>query len=376
MPIFSRKRHKDEIELTVSNRTVVRVLVLVVVTMLGLAAIRKAGHPLTLIATAIFLALALNAPVHWIAQRIPGKRKGSRSIATALSFLIVILIIGGFLASVVPPLVRQTSSFVSSAPQLVEQVKNENSGVGKIVKRYNLESQIQNFSNDLGNRLQGLSGKAVSTVASIGSSIFSVLTVLVLTIMMLVEGPRWIRVFKDIMPDDQQERTERLTADMYKVIKGYVNGQVVLAAIAAIAILPALVILHISYPIAMMVVVFICGLIPLVGHTLGAIIVTIVALFTSPISAIIILAYYFLYQQTENYLVQPRIQANSTNMSPLLVFSSVIIGVSFSGLLGGLVAIPVAGCIRILVLDYLRTKKIISRATYQDALEQTKGTQG
>src|SRR5206468_10537035 len=160
---------------------------------------------------------------------------------------------------------------------------------------------------------------------------------------------------------------DRVVPDMYRVIKGYVNGQVTLAALAALLISPALFILHISYPVALIVIIFFCGLIPLVGHTIGAIIVTLVALFHSPASAIIILAYYILYQQIENYVIQPRIQANSTEMSPLIVFSSVLIGVSFGGLLGGLVAIPVAGCIRIVILDYLRAKKIITQAQ-EDAL--------
>jgi predicted PurR-regulated permease PerM len=121
-----------------------------------------------------------------------------------------------------------------------------------------------------------------------------------------------------------------------------------------------------------MVVVFICGLIPMVGHTIGAIIVTLVALFESTSAALIILTYYIVYQQLENILIQPRIQSNSTNMSPLLVFSSVVIGVSFGGLLGGLVAIPVAGCIRILVLEYLRTVNIISTSEYKKAIVGTK----
>jgi predicted PurR-regulated permease PerM len=372
MSIFSRKHsRKDQMELTVSNRTVVRVLLLVVVTMLGISAVEKASHALLLIFTAIFLALALNAPVHWIAQRIPGKRKGSRSIATAVAGLLVILLLGGFLASIVPPLVRQTNTFISAAPRLVEQAKDKDSSVGKFVDRYNLEKQVEDFSDELGERLKGASGAAVSTVGKIGSSVFAVLTVLVLTIMMLTEGPRWMRLFRDIMPDDQQEHAERLAHDMYKVVKGYVNGQVVLAALAALLIVPMLFILGIDYPIALMGIVFICGLIPMVGHTLGAIIVTIVALFTSPVAALIILGYYFLYQQIENYLVQPRIQANSTNMSPLLVFASVVVGVSFGGIFGGLVAIPVAGCASILVLDYLRRKKIISAPAYQEALEAT-----
>lgn len=354
------KSKVNTVNLNISNRTVVRVLLLVVATTLGLSAVRQASHALLLIFTAFFLALALNAPVHWIAQRLPGKGKGSRVLATAISFAIVILALAGFLASIVPPLVRQTNSFISSAPGLVRDAKDENSEVGKFIKRYNLESQVENFSDDLGDRLKNAGGAAVSTAGKVGSSIFAVLTILVLTFMMLIEGPRWLRFMKDVVPDEHHARAERLAVGMYKVVKGYVNGQVILAALAAALITPIFFILHISYPIALMFIVFICGLIPMVGHTIGAVVVTLVALFTSPLAAVIVLAYYFLYQQIENYLVQPRIQANSTNMSPLLVFMSVVIGVNFGGIFGGLVAIPVAGCIRIAVLDYLRTKKIIS----------------
>jgi predicted PurR-regulated permease PerM len=358
--MFGFGKHKENtVEITISNRTVVRVLLLVVATMIGLAALKQANHALTLIFASFFLALALNAPVHWISQRIPGKRKGSRVVATAISFLIVILLLVGFLASIVPPLVRQTNNFITAAPQLVRDAKNENSDIGRFIQRYNLESQVQNFSDDLGERLKTAGGAAVSTAGKVGSSFFAVLTILVLTFMMLIEGPRWLRFMKDVIPDEHHSRVERLASGMYKVVKGYVNGQVILAALAAVLITPIFFILDISYPIALMVIVFICGLIPMVGHTIGAVFVTLVALFTSPVAALIVLGYYFLYQQIENYLVQPRIQANSTNMSPLLVFMSVVIGVNFGGIFGGLVAIPVAGCIRIIVMDYLRSRRII-----------------
>jgi predicted PurR-regulated permease PerM len=166
--------------------------------------------------------------------------------------------------------------------------------------------------------------------------------------------------------------SDRLSVDMYRVIKGYVNGQVFLAALASLLILPAILALHISYPAALIVIVFVCGLIPMVGHTIGAIIVTTVALFHSLTSAIIILAYYILYQQIENYLIQPKIQANSTNMSPLLVFMSVVIGVTFGGIFGGLLAIPVAGCLRIALLEYLRTKQLIDQKEFEAATTETK----
>ena len=108
----------------------------------------------------------------------------------------------------------------------------------------------------------------------------------------------------------------------------------------------------------------------MVGPTIGTAIVTLVALFHSPVSAVGILAYYITYQQIENYLIQPRLQANTTDMSPLLVFAAVIIGVSFSGLFGGLVAIPIAGCVRVLILDYLRTKNLIASPVVRDELKK------
>jgi predicted PurR-regulated permease PerM len=354
------KRKDNEVSITISNRTVIRVLLLVVATMVALSAVKQASHTLALIFAAFFLALALNAPVHWIAQRLPGRKRGSRVLATAISFAIVILSLAGFLASIVPPLVRQTNSFIAAVPGIVRDAKDKDSDIGRFIDRYNLESQVENFSDDIGERLKGAGGAAVSTAGKVGSSIFATLTILVLTFMMLIEGPRWLRFLRDVIPDEQHDRVDRMALGMYKVVKGYVNGQVILAALAAVLITPIFFILDISYPIALMVIVFICGLIPMVGHTIGAVFVTLVALFTSPVAALIVLAYYFLYQQIENYLVQPRIQANSTNMSPLLVFMSVIIGVNFGGIFGGLVAIPVAGCLRIVVLDYLHSRKIIS----------------
>lgn len=351
----------EEVTFTISTRTIVKVLFLIVATILLLAALKRASHALILIATSIFLALALNAPVSWVARKIPGRKRGSRVLGTVVSFLIVVILLGAFLASIVPPVAKQTRSLINSAPQLIRDARDENSDIGRFISRYNLESQVDKFSDQLSDRLDNASGSAVSTVGRIGSSVFATLTVLALTFMMLVEGPKWIKLGVELTPSRKRPHTENLLADMYKVIKGYVNGQVLLAAIAAFLLLPGLLIFDVSYPIALMGVVFICGLIPMVGHTIGAIIVTLVALFTSPLSALGILAYYILYQQIENYMIQPRLQANTTNMSPLLVFASVVVGVSFGGLFGGLVAIPIAGCLRILILDQLHRRDLLEK---------------
>lgn len=361
MRLFSK--HDDQsVEITVSNRTVVRVLLLVVVSMLALAALRQAGSALVLIFSAFFLALALNSPVHWISQHIPGKRRGSRTLATSVSFFLVVAFLAFFLSSIIPPIVRQTNSLISATPGFIADLRDEDSPLNSFVVKYNLQGQANDLSAELSDRLKDATGSAFSTLSKFGSSVVATLTVLVLTFMMLIEGPKWIALGKRLLPEHERPRAETLARDMYKVIKGYVNGQVTLAAIAAIVITPVMLMLDISYPIALMLVVFVCGLIPMIGHTIGALLVTFVALFTSAFAAIAILAFYIIYQQIENYIVQPRIQANSTNMSPLLVFVAVVIGVNFGGILGGLVAIPVMGCLKILVVDYLQRKNKLERS--------------
>lgn len=354
-------RDGQVIEMTISNRTVFRVLVMVLVSVTFFMAVQKAAPALVLLFTAFFLALALNAPVNWIASRLPGKRRGNRTLGTAISFLVVIALLFGFIASFVPPLVAQTAAFIDSAPGLVEDLRSERGSLGTFIRDNQLEDNVATLSSQLSGKLNNIGGTAFNAVTAIGSSVFATVTVLVLTFMMLVEGANWKKIIQEFVPAKQRPHVNQLMKDMYRVVKGYVNGQVLMAALAAMLLVVPMIILDIKYPIALMVIIFVCGLIPMVGHTIGALIVTTVALFTSVFSAIAILIFYILYQQIENYIIQPRIQSNATNMSPLLVFASVIIGVNFGGLLGGLVAIPVAGCLRILVLDYLHYKNIITK---------------
>lgn len=354
--------HTKKVEVVISNQTVVRLILSIFAIFLTFLAVRQAMHALTLIFVAFFLALALNAPVHWIASRLPGKRKGSRTLATAVSFLFVVVVLGMFTASVLPPLVKQTGSMIDAIPTLIDDLHNSDTTPGRFVKRYGLESRVDSLSEQSSKITSTVTGNAFSTVGRIGGGIVSILTVLVMTYMMLIEGPRWLNFVRRILPDENKAQAETLGRSMYRVIKGYVNGQVMLAFIASILLLPVFVILGVSYPFALVFVVFICGLIPMIGHTIGAIIVTLVALFTSLWSAVFVLVFYILYQQIENYAVQPKIQANTTDMSPLLVFASVVVGVSFSGILGGLLAIPVAGCLKILLLEYMYRKGIITRS--------------
>ena len=354
MKLFGRNQDNQKVEIVISNRTVLRVLVMVVLLIIVLGALQKAGHALVLLFVSFFLALALNAPVHWIAQHLPGKRRGSRVAATSISYVFVVLVLSGFLALLVPPALRQTTNFINNLPVYVEDLRDENSTTGTFIRENNLEGLVDSLSEEAAGLARTSGGAALSTVSTVGTSVISVFAVLALTFMMLVEGPRWVRLVRRLVPEERRDYATELARDMYAVVRGFVNGQVTLAAIAALMILPVMLILDIPYAGALAVIVFIAGLIPMIGHIIGATIITLIALFNSVWSAVLILSFYVLYQQIENYVVQPRVQANTTNMSPLLVLSAVIIGINVNGLLGGLVAIPIMGCLRILVIDYLQ----------------------
>jgi predicted PurR-regulated permease PerM len=350
---FLHKKSDKEVKVTITNRTIIRVIIFVVLAFIIFVFLRKISHAIFIIFTAFFLTLALNSPVHWLAEHFPGKRKGSRTLATTISFIIVVIILGAFCADVIPNLARHTTAFIKDLPHIVQDARNKQTNLGKFINHYHLQSSINSFSNQLSSHLHNITGTVLSTIGSVASSFFTISSIIVLTFLMLVEGPYWVHKTYKLIPAEQREHGKKLANDMYKVIRGYVNGQVVLAAITAILIAPVLFILHISNPVALIVVIFLTSLIPLIGHMIGLVIVTIVALFHSLWAALIIFAYFVLYMQIENYVIQPKIQANTTNLSPLLVFMAVVIGVVFGGLIGGLVAIPAMGCLRVIVVDYL-----------------------
>ena len=138
-----------KVRVTISNRTAIRVLSIVIGSFILLGAIQKASHALTLLFIALFLSLALNAPVQALAVRLPGKRKGNRSLATALSFFLIIGLFAGFIASFAPSLVKQTSNFIDDAPRLIEDLHDENTSTGSLVRKYKLEDQLDKLSSQL-----------------------------------------------------------------------------------------------------------------------------------------------------------------------------------------------------------------------------------
>ncbi len=315
--------------------------------------------PLILILISFFLALALNPAVTWIANRLKSK---SRVKATGMAYVVVITFLVAFFSFVFPPLVTQTIDFLKDLPDTVKQIKDENSSIGSFLARNNLNDDVQKITDDLGNRVNDLAEPALATAGKVGTTLISVVTVLVLTFMMLVEGPTWIdRYFKTIKT---RHRTHhRLLANrMYKVVVGYVNGQVLIAIIggifATLTLFIASQILNVTInAVALGGIISLFALLPLIGTIIGSIIVVLACLLVSWPMAIVMAIYFVIYQQLENVTLQPYIQSKTNTLTPLLVLIAALLGIGLGGILGAILAIPAAGCLKVLVDDYFERRR-------------------
>jgi predicted PurR-regulated permease PerM len=368
MKFFTKR---SGVTINVSTEAIIRALVLVVVTVFLLRFVGKVGHQLELFGVAAFLALALNPAVTRLSKRLHIK---SRVWATGLAYIVVLIILTGFLALVVPPLVRQTSTFVHNIPSTLNTFKDQNSSAGRLIERYHLQPQISKLGTQLSSRLSDTPSFVFSAAGTAMSVVVAVITIIVLTFMMLVEGPLWADRFYVLLPDDRRDTYKDLAKKMYHVITGYVNGQVLIAALASFCSFIMLTIAshftHVTVnAVAMACIVFLFGLIPLIGNTIAAVIVVIICAFSSIPLAIVMAIYFPIYQQTENSTLQPHIQAKNNQLTPLLVFMAALLGAGFGGLLGAFVAIPAAGCLRILFEYHYGDKLAPTAAKVTDSKE-------
>jgi predicted PurR-regulated permease PerM len=351
-------------EITVSSKTVLRVILLIVASVFVFRLFENMVHPLTLIFVSFFLAMALNQVVSWIAKQLPSK---NRTAATAISYVGVITVLILFFSAVVPPLINQTREFIADIPDTISDLRDDQGVVGNFVRTLDIEEQLDTLADEWSGSITRLQGPVVSTANRVVSNLVSIVTVLVLTFMMLVEGPRWLKAFWRHYPKEKRKHAESLASKMYEIVKNYVNGQVVVAAIGAtfsiVAILIATAIFDVNgiNAIALGGIVFLCSLIPTIGAILSASVVVLFSLFASVPLAITMLVYFIVYQQIENVTIQPIIQSRGNNLTPMLVFIAAILGIGLGGFLGAFVAIPVAGCARVLVDDYLERRELPSK---------------
>lgn len=349
----------------IPTSTFIRFWLVMVGFLMSLAIVYLSFKAILLIIIAAFLAIALNTPVSGIAKRLPGR---SRVGATALAYIIVVAGLLIFVFTVVPIIIDQLAHFFKTLPGIIESLSRQSQWVNDVVSRYGLEDQyneaLKNIQSQAGNTASSIGGSFVSSIGSVIEVFTSTLIVFVMTFLMLVEGPTWIKRLWGLYKNAQKrERHRKIFNGMYKVINGYVNGQVLISGISSICALVVILILctlfdmpaSLAVPIAF--ILFVAGLIPMFGATIGAIIAALLMGINDIGAALIFVVYYFIYQQVENNFISPTVQSKTVEISALTVIIALAIGLTLFGILGGLISIPIAGCIRVLVNDYLENNK-------------------
>ena len=264
----------------------------------------------------------------------------------------VLLFVAAFIAIAVPPLIDQGNQLLDNAPALIKDLNN-NAFINDLNNKYgvidSLQTKIDSLIKD-GQFAITAFGGVIGVGKAVVSGLVSTITILVLTLYFLASLPQVINIGLRFVPATRRDRVSKLTNAIVGRIGSFVGGQAIIAALAATFILIMGLIVGMPYPGPLAMVVLICGFIPLVGHFIGMSIVTVVSLTDSLTTAAIALGAYIVYVQIENYVITPRIMRKSLAIPGLVTIIAALLGASLLGLVGGLLAVPIAAAV-LLILD-------------------------
>jgi len=325
-------------------------LVVVAVAMLSLGAVFAIGRlfrVVTFLLVALFFAVVLTPPVDLLVR----KAKMRRGLATLVVFFLGLVLLASMIYTFVRPLIDQGSKFSTDLPTLVKDAEKGRGPVGRMVKRYKLQDYVRKHRREINKQVDSASGKGLTVLRGVFTGIVAGVTVMVLTVLLLLSGPDLSNTIVNALPERHQRRVRRVAADAARAVAGYMFGNVVISIIAGVFVYIFLRIFGVPYPEVLALWVAFADLIPLVGATLGAIPSVAIAFLQSVPVGIAAIVFFVLYQQFENNVLQMTVMSRTVNVNPLGIFVSVLIGVELLGLLGGLLAIPAAGVIQVVVRD-------------------------
>jgi predicted PurR-regulated permease PerM len=342
--------------MTLSARTLVRNVLIVAAVALAIYVVYLLRKPITWVLIAGFIAVAISGPVNLLHARV--RRRG---IAIAIAYLALILLPIGLLALILPPLVRQGNDLVQNLPAYAQQVTEfvqGNSTLRHLTTDYDITGQLEQQARTLPARL----GDAAGTLGTVGlgviNSVFALVTILILSVFLVASGRGWIQSGLTMRPPAQAERLRRTLDRIADAIRAYVAGALAQATVAGVTTYIVLLILGVPFaaPLALLVALF--DLIPLVGATIGAVLVAIVTLFSDfPTATIVWVIWSIVYQQVENTVIQPQIQKRAVDIHPFVVLVAVLFGSTLFGVLGALMAIPLAASLQIVVREFVRLRR-------------------
>jgi predicted PurR-regulated permease PerM len=336
-------------------RSIVRIILIVVAVAIALYLIYLVRKPLLWLFLATFIAVALSAPVNWLAERM------KRGFAIAIVYFGLLLIPVLLAIIVIPPIVNQAADLARNAPKYAHDVTDyihKNKRLRKVNEKYDITEKLQKEAG----KLPSKAGDAAKILRDVGfglvNSIFALVTILILSIFMLSRGGEWVQGFLRLQPPDRARRLERALRHMARAVGGYVAGALAQAAIAGITTYVVLLVLGVPFRAPLAVLVFFFDLIPLVGATIAAVVVGIVTLFNDfPTDTIVWVVWAIVYQQVENSVIQPRIQGRALDVQPFVVLVAVLFGATLLGVIGALVALPVAASIQIAMREWLAYRR-------------------
>ncbi len=330
---------------------IVLVIVCVAIALYLLWLLRK---PIGWLLIAIFLAVALSPPVNWLARRM------KRGLAITVVYLGLLLVPILLIAAIVPPLITEANNFAENVPAYADDVTQfvqDNKRLREINQDYDITGQLEKEAQKLPNRLGGAAGTLRDVGLGIVNSVFALITILVLTAFLLGSGRGWTDALIASRPPEQRARLRRSLDNMASAVGGYVAGALTIAVIAGVATYIVLAILGVPFKGPLAVVAGLFSLIPLIGATIAAVLIGVVTVFndfpTTTIIWVIWAVWAIVYQQLENNLIQPQIQKRTVNVHPFITIVAVLFGGTLLGVMGAIVAIPIAASIQILLREYV-----------------------
>jgi len=300
---------------------------------------------LVLIGVAFFLALGLEPAASWFVNR-----KLPRWASTTLVFAIFLAMVGAFVAAAVPPLVQQASELIHQAPHYLQQAQDHSSVIGRLNERFHVQQRITDTIN-------GSGGSVVSGVVSAGSAVFGAvadsLVVIVLTVYFLVDMPRIRTNLYRLVPHSRRPRAILIGDEVFAKVGAYVLGNVLISVIAGAATFIWLMAFNVPYPLLLGIFVALLDLVPVVGSTIAGVVVAAVALTVSLPVCIATTVFFVVFRLLEDYLLVPRIIGRAVKVPALITVVAVLIGGALLGIVGALVAIPIAAALQLLTQEVL-----------------------
>jgi predicted PurR-regulated permease PerM len=319
----------------------------ILLTLIALQLLRHVERVLVWLVIAGFFAVLLNPAVDYLVLRV----RMRRTVATLVVLLVGMLIAAGLLTLFIRPLVIEGQRFAEDLPEYVAEARAGRGPVGGLVERFNLDERLRNSSGQLEDYISNLGSESLTVVGAVGSAIVGLITVLVMTVLMLMEGPRLLRDATGALPADRRHRVRAVAADCARAVTGYMAGNLLISVVCGILTFVFLLIVGVPFAAVLALFTAVMDLIPLVGATVAAVVVTLVAFLHGPPAGIAAIIFFVVYQQFENHLLQPVVQSRTVKLSPLVVLVAVLIGVELAGILGALLGIPVAGVIQVIARD-------------------------